>query len=1171
MRRSEAAIALIRREQDGQTLWLAQWNEGWHALSFVGGHRHDDESFRDCMIRELEEELGLREGADVLVPAARSVHLEYTAVSRRTREETEYVLELFDVTLVGGRAIPAIDGNPANRWLSEPEIMACQSHDGRPVSETPRRLLSSLGWDLFVSYAHADDHDGWVTELITAIRAEHAEFTPTPLRVFFDRDEIRSMDDWQRRIYDGLHASTLMLAVLSEAYFRSDYCHREWEVYRYQEARREMLGESIAPIYIVTVPEFEGAAQGAIGEWPGDLRQRADLARRQYLDIRPWRPHGVAALREVEVRRRLKQLDQQLADRLARARQLEASRSTVPRASDRFVGRHRELAHLRELLPQGKVAAITAVQGIGGIGKTALAFMYAQAFADHYPGGRFLVEAAGLDDLRLVLMRLVSDLGVVLTDPEQRDLDMGAARVRAVLEQRARSLLVLDNVDRPELLAPLNRARFLPRGDRVHLLVTTRLEEGRLTAAAVDCLPLESLPAPDALELLNRHRAISGDDEWKAALRIAGLLGGHTLALEVVAVYLWKHPDVSYGDYLVRLEGEGVFPAMTGTGQDPLVAGQLSEHPESLIGPLLEPTLRSLAEPELRVLEYAAAMAPDSVAWPWLHELVAEEFPDDFQRIAGHGDPLRETERRLHGLRLLTRTDSPNLARMHRIVQAVLVGRMPAADRVARSERASRYALARAERFAGAWSGAERSWECTSLRDFGLLAMQHDDPRAVYLVQWLAEPLQYLTSVAEAVIVLRQAVQCGQRLASSHPGNAGWQRDVSVSQENIGDVLRAQGDLTSALSSYRASLEIRQRLASSDPGNAGWQRDLSVNHNKIGDVLSEQGDLTAALASYRGSLEIRHRLASSDPGDAGWQRDLSVSQEKIGDVLRAQGDLTAALASYRGSLEISQGLASSDPGNAGWQRDLSVSHNKIGDLVRAQGDLTRALSSYRSSLEIIQRLASSDPGNAGWQRDLSVSHSNIGDVLRAQGNLTAAVASHGASLEIIQRLASSDPGNAGWQRDLSVSHNYMGNVLSAQGDLTAGLASYRAYQEIIQRLASSDPGNAGWQRDLSVSHNKIGDVLSAQGDLTAALASYRASLEIIQRLASSDPGNAGWQRDVWVSCWRIANLLEQRGDPHAEAWWRRTYETLSDMVRRGLFVSEADRRALEQLQARFGR
>lgn len=421
MRQSIAAIALIRREAGSQTLWLAQWNESWKSFSFVGGHKHNDESFRECLIREIAEELGLHEGQEVLVASAPLEHLEYTDVSRRAGEQTEYVIELFDVALTGSGALRAIDANPANRWLSEPEIMAEACLDSRPISPTPKRFLNQLGWDVFISYAHKDDETepkGWVTALVQAIRAEHAEFTPAPLRVFFDRQEIRALDDWQRRIFDGLHASKLMLAVLSDEYFRSPYCRKEWQIYRDHEIRRQMQGESIAPIYIVTVPGFEGSATTPPDEWQADLMQRTDLQRRQYLDVRPWRPHGIEALRQNEVRHRLRSLDQQLTERLARARRAEESKNTVPRASDRFVGRHAELARLRENLPQGKVAAITAVQGIGGIGKTALAFLYSQAFADHYPGGRFQVNAAGLTDLRIVLVRLAADLGLAFSEAE---------------------------------------------------------------------------------------------------------------------------------------------------------------------------------------------------------------------------------------------------------------------------------------------------------------------------------------------------------------------------------------------------------------------------------------------------------------------------------------------------------------------------------------------------------------------------------------------------------------------------------------------------------------------------------------------------------------------------------------------------------------------------------
>ena len=59
----------------------------------------------------------------------------------------------------------------------------------------------------------------------------------------------------------------------------------------------------------------------------------------------------------------------------------------------------------------------------------------------------------------------------------------------------------------------------------------------------------------------------------------------------------------------------------------------------------------------------------------------------------------------------------------------------------------------------------------------------------------------------------------------------------------IGDVQVKQGDLAGALKSYNDSLAINDRLAKSDPGNAEWQRDLSVSYERVGNVLLDQRDL----------------------------------------------------------------------------------------------------------------------------------------------------------------------------------------------------------------------------------------------------------------------------------------------------------------------------------------
>jgi tetratricopeptide (TPR) repeat protein len=142
-----------------------------------------------------------------------------------------------------------------------------------------------------------------------------------------------------------------------------------------------------------------------------------------------------------------------------------------------------------------------------------------------------------------------------------------------------------------------------------------------------------------------------------------------------------------------------------------------------------------------------------------------------------------------------------------------------------------------------------------------------------------------------------------------------------VALQNQGEILLARGDLTGALKSYRDSLAIAEKLAK-HPGNAGWQRDLSVSYGKLGDVQSAQGDLAGALKSYRDSLAIAEKLSKQDPGNAGWQSDLSRSYIRVGDVQRAQGDFDEALKSCKNGLAIAKKLSKQDPGNAGWQRYL---------------------------------------------------------------------------------------------------------------------------------------------------------------------------------------------------------------------------------------------------------
>jgi hypothetical protein len=98
----------------------------------------------------------------------------------------------------------------------------------------------------------------------------------------------------------------------------------------------------------------------------------------------------------------------------------------------------------------------------------------------------------------------------------------------------------------------------------------------------------------------------------------------------------------------------------------------------------------------------------------------------------------------------------------------------------------------------------------------------------------------------------------------------------------------AAGDLPNArtrLGQIHAQVEAR---TAADPTNTGWQRDLSVSHERLGDVAVAAGDLAAARTAYQAGLDIAVRLAAADPTNTGWQREAQAMEERLAEVERQQ-------------------------------------------------------------------------------------------------------------------------------------------------------------------------------------------------------------------------------------------------------------------------------------------
>ena len=94
---------------------------------------------------------------------------------------------------------------------------------------------------------------------------------------------------------------------------------------------------------------------------------------------------------------------------------------------------------------------------------------------------------------------------------------------------------------------------------------------------------------------------------------------------------------------------------------------------------------------------------------------------------------------------------------------------------------------------------------------------------------------------------------------------------------------------------------------SAEPDRADYQRDLSVSYNQMGDLYRALGQGERPATAYQQvPRDPRAPGRSAEPDRADYQRDLSVSYNKMGDLYRALGQGEAARRRYQKSLEIAR-------------------------------------------------------------------------------------------------------------------------------------------------------------------------------------------------------------------------------------------------------------------------
>nr|WP_255527355.1 tetratricopeptide repeat protein [Trichocoleus sp. FACHB-46] len=709
---------------------------------------------------------------------------------------------------------------------------------------------------------------------------------------------------------------------------------------------------------------------------------------------------------------------------------------------------------------------ISAIEGMGGVGKTELAIQYAQRYIAEYSGGICWLQAreGKLDAQILQLAEL--DLGLKVRQ-EWRGQSLTTEEQVAWCWRNWQPpeglvLLVLDDVTNWGECHPV-----LPKNlSRFRVLVTTRQ---RLQGTFFE-LALDVLPQPIALELLKSLVEDAGqiERERETAERLCQWLGNLPLGLQLVGIYLKQDPDLSLATMLERLKRqrlkhEAIDLEAQPEQEAPFVTAQRG------VRAAFELSWQELDEFTANVGRLLSLFAPEVIPWK-LVELAA-------QNLAWDESALETSRRQLYSHYLIQR-EGLGIYRVHPLIREFLQDKLEGSEQVQALQQAFAAAMVTiAQQISN--SSTSQNIHSFSVAIPHLIETTQNwiaavkDEDLVWPFRGIAQfyERQGLYALAEPYYQQCLAV-VKKRLGDEH-------YVVAISLNNLALLYYSQGRYIDAESLNQQALKLRGYLFEDK------HPDVAQSLNNLALVYKAQGRYSDAEPLLVQALELnKHLLGEEHPV-------VVASLGNLGSLYYSQGRYRQAEPLLVQALELHKHLLGEDHLN------VAASLNNLALLYKAQGQYNKAEPLYQQGLELSKRLLGED------HPDVAQSINNLGSFYYSQGRYNKAEPLYQQGLELSKRLLGEDhPDVATSINNLAALYLYQGQHNEAEPLFLQGL---KMRQDL---LGDKHP-------DVATSLNNLALLRCFQERYGEAKQLYEQALEIAeQSLGKNHPNTVVFRKNL---------------------------------------------------------
>ncbi|MBN3895787.1 MAG: tetratricopeptide repeat protein [Nostoc sp. NOS(2021)] len=655
-----------------------------------------------------------------------------------------------------------------------------------------------------------------------------------------------------------------------------------------------------------------------------------------------------------------------------------------------FVGRDEKLVEVHKKLLQNDSAAILAVAGMGGMGKTELATQYGHRYKVNYPGGLCWLDARKLDlaaeivEFAKFYMKLEVPQNL-LTSQEQAKWCWHNWQPQTGLV-----LVVLDNVD--DVTNWKNSRQVLPTDNRFRILMTTRL---RNIHSTVQQITLDELSPNDALNLLT---TLLGENdrrvqrEPQTAANLCKWLGYLPLGLQLVGAYLAEDPNLSLAEILQQL------PAQE----------------KSQLEAVFELSWQQLDFMTQCVGELLSLFAPDIIPWQ-----IVESVSQQLNWAKADVDKARKQLYQRHLIQSVAEGES--CYKIHPLIREFLQGKLVGLNTADDFKKAFAAALVEI---------AQKIPKFLTLEDIKSvqLSIPHLNEVAQNLIDivedknlfWVFNGLgrfykgQGLYTLAAPWY--EQGLSTVQtRLGEAHP-------DVATSLNNLALLYDSQGRYDQAEPLYFQALELTKRLSGENHPN------VASNLNNLALLYYHQGRYSEAEPLSQQAIELDKRfLGEENP-------EIATDFHNLGLIYRAQGRYSEAESLFLQSLELKE-------------RILQEAHPLLTDTIYALGYMYREQGCYKEAEPLCLKALELDKYLLGDNHpNVAESLNNLAEMYRVMGRYSEAKPLYLQALELYKRLL----GDA--HPFVATSLNNLANLYNSQGRYDQAEPLYLQALELRKRL-----------------------------------------------------------------------------------------------------------------------